>query len=352
MRNTVFRILNSTKPRLRKFIPAQLRQRWATRIAARFLSPDMATLRDLSYCYRLFLHREPDPEGWAGWKNQVEKQFMTLERLTEIFLNCHEFRLRQKTLRQPILLELEGFKIFVRRNDWTIGWVIARDKIWEPHVTREIRALLKPGTVFVDIGANVGYFSLLAAACVGERGRVIAIEANPDNCDLIRQGVRANNFNNVLVYPYAVAEKEQEFILGVDGSNSGIIEMGSNIDEVGLHIQAVTGDSLLKDQPRIDLIKIDIEGAEWRALRGMREVIVRHRPVIFTEFFPALLEKTSGVAPEEYLNALRDLGYACFILPWNGAKSETAQNNQQIMAYWSQLADSEAHLDLVAHPGG
>jgi FkbM family methyltransferase len=312
---------------------------------------DTATLEDLRYCYRLLLHREPDPGGWTHWKDQIEQRRYPLARLTEGFLNCVEFRAQRQALRQPLLVELADFRMFVLRNDWTIGMAVTTNKVWEPHVTQEIRRLLMPGTAFVDIGANIGYFTLLAASLVGTAGRVMAVEPNPDNCELIVKSVRVNGFNNVQVYPYAVAEKEQQFVLGVDGSNSGIFEVEQGIGHSGPVVQAKTLDELLKDEPRIDLIKIDIEGAEVRALMGMFQVLQRHRPVIFTEFFPVLLQRHSGATAEEYLQGLRQFGYTFFILHRDGKKSEMPQSNAQIMACLARLGNpDDAYLDLVAYP--
>ncbi len=312
---------------------------------------DIATLEDLHHCYRLFLHRAPDPEGWVYWKRQLEQQQYPLARLTEGFLNSAEFRSQQQVLHAPVMVELEGFRMFVRRDDWTIGKAIATQKIWEPHVTQEIRQLLKPGVTFVDIGANIGYFSLFAAPLVGETGRIIAIEPNPENCDLILQSIRINGFQNIHVCPYAVAEKEQEFVLGVDGSNSGIFEIKHRREHSGPVVQAKTLDDLLKDESRIDLIKIDIEGAEARALQGMSQILRRYRPVIFTEFFPFLLERHSGVTPQEYLNQLRQFGYAFFILYSDGRKSAGSQSVEQIVTLWRQMGNpNDAYLDLIALP--
>src|SRR5262249_59727142 len=76
-------------------------------------------------------------------------------------------------IRRPILLTLPDFKIYVRLDDWAIGARIAVRRTHEPHVTRVMRALLQPGTVMVDIGANIGYYTLLAAARIGSTGKVI-----------------------------------------------------------------------------------------------------------------------------------------------------------------------------------
>src|SRR5690606_15185214 len=95
---------------------------------------------------------------------------------------------------------------------------------YEPHVTAEVRRLLQPGMTFVDVGANIGYFALLAASLVGAQGKVIAFEPNLENCELLRRSIAANGFDDfVHVHPYAVAEKAQFFTLDVGTSSNGRI---------------------------------------------------------------------------------------------------------------------------------
>src|SRR5256885_3164883 len=85
-------------------------------------------------------------------------------------------------IRRPILLRLADFKIYVRLDDWAVGARIAVRRTHEPHVTRVMLPLLRPGTVIVDIGANIGYYTLLAASRIGSTGKVIAFEPSLENC--------------------------------------------------------------------------------------------------------------------------------------------------------------------------
>ena len=121
------------------------------------------------------------------------------------FAGGHEFRSRQAERLRAELVTLPEFKLYVRRNDFRIGAVIARTGGYMPAVAEQVRAHLGPGGVFVDVGANIGYFTVLAATLVGERGWVVAFEPNPDNCDLIRLSLAANGLTNVAVQQGAVA---------------------------------------------------------------------------------------------------------------------------------------------------
>ncbi len=76
-------------------------------------------------------------------------------------------------------------------------------KTYEPHVTNLVKGILKEGGVFLDVGANIGYFTMLAASLVKANGKVIAIEPNPQNLQLIYSSLLENHLSNVAIYPYA-----------------------------------------------------------------------------------------------------------------------------------------------------
>jgi FkbM family methyltransferase len=252
-------------------------------------------------------------------------------------------------IRRPVLLRLREFSIYVRLDDWAVGARIALRRRYEPHVVSAMRPLLAPGAVVVDVGANIGYYTLLAAARVGARGRVIAFEPSRDNCALLRMSLHANRFENVALHPLAVAEAGGTVGFGMDDSN-GRISRGDPAASA-LQVPAVALDEFLREEPRIDLIKLDIEGAEARALRGMAAIVRRHQPVIFTEFGPRGLEVASGVRPRDYLEHLRALGYALFLIPAEGGGPRGPLSDDQILARFAAPSRAD-HVDLAAFPGG
>jgi len=310
---------------------------------------DVATEQDVYYCYRLFLNREPDPGGLKTYKDLVKYHGITLDYLTDAFLYCDELHESQEKRGQPVLVELPDFQLFVRLNDHFIGASIADNKIYEPHVTQTIRELLGPGFTFLDIGANIGYFSMLAASCLKNTGKVIAFEPVEQNRELFNLSVQANNFQNIELHPYAVSDTEQTFALEIGGrnSNSRIISVeGGSVGKP--QVTAVPLDNFLHDLTALDVVKIDIEGAEPLALQGMRTLIEKFRPFIVTEFSPEMITQTSQVAPITYLNLLVELGYTLEIIDDDGQKSAPL-NPQQIMAH-AENTTGLAHLDLLAIP--
>ena len=310
---------------------------------------DAATEQDVYYSYRLFLNRRPDPQGFQTYKDLLKHHGISIDYLTDAFLYCDELQETQDERSQPVAVQLPDFQLYVRLNDHFIGASIAEQKIYEVHVTQTVRELLQPGCTFLDIGANIGYFSMLAASCLQNKGRIIAFEPVEQNRELFNLSVQANEFQNIDLYPYAVSDREQTFALDIGGrnSNSRIIsaEQGALNKPV---VTAVPLDNFLHDLTALDVVKIDIEGAEPLAIQGMRALIEKFQPHIITEFSPEMITQTSQVEPVTYLNLLVELGYTLQIITDSGQKSE-ALNPQQIMAH-AENTPGLAHLDLLAVP--
>ena len=312
--------------------------------------PQFATIADVKHCYRILLNREPDEVGLAYWTDLVQTQNISVDMMADGFLRSFEFKQRQAERNKPHLIELPEYKIYVRTNDLFVGSVIANQKIYEPVVTDAIKTRLKPGHVFVDIGANVGYFSLLAASIVGAEGHVYAFEPIPENGDFINLSTVENEFNNITLFRNAVAEAKQTITFtggGADSNGRIINEHETNLTSFPLpSIEAVTLDDTLPDLTRLDLIKMDIEGAEPRAFAGMQQLIQQFRPTILTEFSPEFIKTTSDSNPVHFLEAL-STNYSLAILD-DDATNHPHKTVAQIMDSFAQ--SNHTHLDLLASP--
>jgi FkbM family methyltransferase len=147
---------------------------------------------------------------------------------------------------------------------------------------------LEPGAVMYDIGANLGFFSLVAARLLGPDGRVYAFEPAPDNAAAITRNAGLNQLENIDVIPRAVSSRAGTARLQVvdDQSWSRLEEFGEHPDtERVLEVPTVTIDALVQsgELPPPALVKIDVEGAELAVLEGMAATIERHRPAIVCE---------------------------------------------------------------------
>jgi FkbM family methyltransferase len=248
-------------------------------------------------------------------------------------------------VRRPVPIRLHGFSMYVRLDDTAVGLGIAIRRSYEKQVVKAMLPHLKPGSVFVDVGANIGFYTLLAASRVGPVGRVIAFEPSQADCDLIEASVRRNGFTNVVVHRAAAADE-----VGTIGyrqrasSSNGIVSKRAGTD--AQRVSAVTLDSVLRHEPRIDVIKMDVEGAEGLVLAGMTDVLEAHRPVLFSEFSAAGLRHVSHVSGSEFLGLLASRNYDVFGLDDSGAMSVSARQ----LADELEAAPNWMHHDLMCVP--
>ena len=310
-----------------------------------------ASWYDIYFCFRLVLNRNPSRKEFAWWRKNVNERKMGLTELLASFIGSEEFLKLSQELKQPQLVSLPLYKIYVRPNDVLIGAAIARDHEYEPDITALLKRWLKPGMTFVDIGANIGYFSLLTATLIGEQGQVFSFEPAPGNIALLEKSISENGFGNVKVFPVAVDEIDSTLPFTVSGiSSNGRLDPFNDGKESNIEVEAKSLDGMKDIVQSVDYIKMDIEGAEPRALRGMKTLLKTNRPTIIFEFAPKQILETSQEDPKGVLNFLDDLGYRLY-------KVSTLVNSQDLLSNVvdinNLMRESEqlrqfAHFDLVA----
>jgi FkbM family methyltransferase len=190
--------------------------------------------------------------------------------------------------------------------------------LYEPPVTRVFQRQLRPGGTAMDVGANWGYFTLLAAASVGSSGAVVSLEPDPRQYDALARNVEMNGFTHVTtVRAAASARSGRVTLLGYadEEANRGVTRIAAGTDRGAtdaarqFEVDAVTIDGLMPQVREVDLVKIDVEGAEDLVLEGMREGLSLHRyRAVLLELHPKLLE-ARGVDPESCLTLLQQYGY-------------------------------------------
>jgi FkbM family methyltransferase len=207
-----------------------------------------------------------------------------------------------------------GAKIIVDTTDRLLApWLLA-DGLWESHVTGWMHDALEPGAVMVDAGANIGYFTLLAARRVGPTGRVISIEAHPGLVEILRRNVALNgHLGTTTVHHMAAWSGPDTVRIHMRKHFAGNSSLGSVGDithladsEEAVEVEAKDLDSVLADLERVDLMKIDIEGSEVQAFRGLTKTLDRNPGVtIMFEWSPAQIDMV-GDDPAELLKFLEE----------------------------------------------
>jgi len=211
-----------------------------------------------------------------------------------------------------------GLRIFFNWHDRQA--VRIATGIHEPTTQEAMHLVLRPGMNCIDVGAHIGLYTLLMALVVGQCGKVYAFEPFPDTYDLLVKNIGENHFEDI-VFPFKVAchyEPGKGQIFSPCGDDLGPAFVPRRRDAVvtaglaGIDVELARVDDLVPAQAEIGIVKMDIEGAEPFALRGMERIVMRDRPVIFTEFNPCCLRQMNESDPAEYLRWLRSYGYQLF----------------------------------------
>jgi FkbM family methyltransferase len=170
---------------------------------------------------------------------------------------------------------------------------------YEREQTRLFERHVRPGATVLDVGAHVGYYTLLSAVLAGPSGRVHSFEPNPQNADFLRRHVRINRLDSVRVEQAAVSDREgtARFDFGT-GSGTGHLADAGALEVRTLRLDDYCAQHALAPAA----LKIDVEGAEMSVLQGARDMLARHRPVIFLSTHGPEVHRAS-------LALLRELGY-------------------------------------------
>ena len=303
-------------------------------------------------CFRLLLDREPNPEEWSGHSAQAGHP---LGPVVAGYVNSLEFArrglMRPDPARQPQVAEFPGFRIFADPGDLQIGRHVLTGA-YEPEVETVFRSVLRPGMAVVDIGANIGFFSMLSASLVGPDGAVLAIEPNPANARLLEASRRLNGFAQVTPAQVAAGRAIGLLMLNTTHSNGTTAEPGSDQDQLlaANTVPCIPVDTLVSGWRAgpVGLIKVDVEGAEYNALLGAAGLIARDHPVIISEFSPDLMPGISGVDGPGYLRWLHGQDYQLAVIRTDGPPEPAGQDVGVVMEAYARRGTD--HIDIIATP--
>ncbi len=308
-----------------------------------------ATEDDIQSCFRLLLGRPPNREEWTGHASRVGQD---LAGVVASYVASLEFSRRgllsNDHMADLALVDGPGFRIYAASDDAAVGRHV-RGGDYEPEVTAVFRRLLRPGMGVIDLGANIGWFTMLSASLVGASGHVLAVEPNPRNARMLEASRRANGFSNVTLSQTAAGPRTGLLVLHRSHSN-GTTSAAPDAAAALLSAETVAcvrPDALVPEGRRIDLIKADVEGAEHLALLGCTEVIRRDRPTIVSEFSPDLMPGISGIDGPGYLDWLAAQGYRLSAVQPDGSLLAAPTAEAVMDVYRARGAD---HIDIVASP--
>lgn len=256
---------------------------------------------------------------------------------------AHTFLLR--FLVQPLksdFVEIGGHKMFLDEKD---SLSLSIWGAFEEFETEIVKKEIKAGDVVLDIGANIGYYTLIFAKLVGENGKVFAFEPDPVNFSLLKKNIETNGYKNVVLIQKAVSNKNEMLKLYLCEENRGDHRIyDSHDNRQSVEVEAIRLEDYFKDyEGKIDFIKMDIQGAEGGATQGMFSLLQKNKVKIITEFWPMGLKKF-GIDPEEYLKSLTDSDFKIYEVD-EQKKKITPTNISELLKTYS--SEKDVHTNLL-----
>jgi FkbM family methyltransferase len=247
-----------------------------------------------------------------------------------------------------------GARMHVDGGD-IVGRYLSYFGIWEPNLTAFIGERLKPGDVFVDVGANVGYFTLFASSLVGDEGGVVAVEVLPSVFEVLERNVRENDARNVRVLNVGAWDKEDQLQVfaearGLAGTATLLENTEDRWGREAMGIVPVRPLSAILHPDEVAaarFVKIDVEGAEWHALAGLMPFLRSSRDDLefSIEISPKVLELQNH-GPDELLELMRQHRFNAYILDNNYTVANYIHGSVERPVRLTTLPDQET-VDLI-----
>jgi FkbM family methyltransferase len=222
----------------------------------------------------------------------------------KLVFNVAEFV--KKKLKEDFIL-IDGCKLLLDETDRHAFTIYGEE---DPKERELIKKIIRNGDVVIDVGANIGIHTVVMAKYVGKTGHVFAFEPSPYNVKLLKNTVSLNGFQNVTVIDNAVSDKpgKGSFYFSKGISAHSLSDFGYNKGAIEVNIESIDH-FCEKLNKKIDFLKIDAEGYDFKVLKGMENILRNSNPKFLIEFFPERIKK-SGDSPEEFLRFLFKEGFS------------------------------------------
>ncbi len=206
------------------------------------------------------------------------------------------------------------YQIQLNPENGFVDTTIYTDGAYEPDILLVIKDNLPKGGTFIDIGANIGNHTLFAAKHVGDGGKVISFEPIPRIAQQFEQSINLNQLKNISLHKFACSDTVSEARLTLVKGNIGGSSLHRADKENSINIETRPADSVLHNLNRVDLIKIDTEGHELEALKGLQKTLAEHQPTLIIEFSPFFWGEERQNKSNEFFNLLEKFNYRLYDL--------------------------------------
>jgi FkbM family methyltransferase len=296
----------------------------------------MKTIQKLSLSLAPLLRMEP-----PGWFKIMKALRIGDEEATDVWTGAPTRTIRGK---------LHGYQMQLDLTNWGDQMAYFLGRHYDLELQQAMMAVLKPGDRFVDVGANIGLITMLAARLVGPAGRVDSFEPNPVCCAQFERHLELNAICNVHLHKVGLSDHDGSATLWHIADKSHLSgTVGSPLpDEADLVSEPVEvairkGDDILAEDPRpAVLVKIDVEGNEFKALRGIARSLRTWRPVIEHEFAESQLQR-AGNTCEELYDFIAGMDYTCYAMDLH----RVGLKHQLRLLPVADLEDAKQYKDLM-----
>ena len=211
--------------------------------------------------------------------------------------------------RNGLKTRIKGFNILMNLNpkDKGLSVELLLYGVHEPLLTQLLKNIIKEGMVIVDIGANIGYFALIESRLAGTTGKIIAVEPFPDSFNLLKQNMELSAVPNYFVKNLAISDiNGTSTMYSFDMANWNSLFHLNRQYSTSIEVQTSTLDNLVENESKVDIIRMDIEGYECVVIDGMKNTLIKHRPLLIVELHAGLvpIEKIA-----QFLRKLQSFNY-------------------------------------------
>ncbi len=223
-------------------------------------------------------------------------------------------QLKNKLKNGIVWLNKEDIAIHTTADNY-IEWSILSTGTYEDEIGKLIKISLSEGDAAIDIGGNIGLQSLRMSACVGSTGKVLAFEPLSYLQEKFKRNMALNRANNVTLFPFALSDESGELELSTNKTewNQGTFSLANNNGNDKQIVVVKVADDMpeLQSLEKIALVKIDVEGFEFHVLRGLNQILEKHKPRIIFEYDSNYWDKT-GQSIVDCYGLLRSLNYSLY----------------------------------------
>lgn len=236
-------------------------------------------------------------------------------------------------------VQIDGHTMYLDKQDSL--W-LSINGVYEKFETDLVKQEIKRGDVVIDIGANIGYYTLIFARLVGDTGKVFAFEPDPTNFELLRKNIEVNGYKNVVLEQRALSDKVGKIFLELSKQNTAGHHISSEprTTENSIQVDAVTADDYFRNfERKINFIKMDVEGAESIVLRGMAHILNTSEDLkMMVEYNPEAIRNV-GLEPASYLEMLTKSGFRLMEIDDKNMKIEATDTKSLLQKYSNEYTN-------------